>query len=101
MAADEALLERLDRIASLLEVAFADRIQVARDELRADAVVAAVLDAIRDDWVSSGDIKRSVSVSTSVSEKTVQRALAALLSRGAIRARGSGSTIIYRSVGFL
>lgn len=101
MTADDEVLERLDRIATLLEVGFADQIEKVRAEVRADPVAAAVLDTVSDSWVGSGDIKRSVSKSAKVSEKTVQRALAALHDRGALQARGTGPTTSYRSAGFL
>lgn len=101
MAADDEVLERLDRIVTLLEVGFADQIDKARAEVRTDPVAAAILDAVSDGWVGSGDIKRSVSKSAKVSEKTVQRALAALHERGALRVRGTGPTTNYRSAGVL
>lgn len=101
MASDEEVLERLDRIATLLEIGFAEQIERARVELRTDPVAAAVVDTVRDDWLASGDIKRAVSNSAKVSEKTVQRSLAALVARGAVRVRGTGPTVSYRSAGVL
>jgi hypothetical protein len=101
MAEDEEVVDLLDRIATLLAIGFAEQIDLARAELRADPVSAAVLDAVRDDWVGSGDIKRAVSQSAKVSEKTVQRSLAALVARGAVRIRGQGPTVSYRSAGVL
>lgn len=101
MAADDEVLERLDRIATLLEVGFSEQIERVRADVRKDPVAAAVLDAVSDGWKASGDIKRVVSTSAKVSEKTVQRALAALHDRGAVQARGTGPTTSYRSAGVL
>lgn len=101
MASDEELLERLDRITALLAIGFGEHVERIRAELQAEPVTAAVLELVRDDWVPSGDIKRAVSKSASVSEKTVQRSLAALGARGAIRARGTGPNLSYRSAGIV
>jgi hypothetical protein len=101
MAADEEVLDRLDRIIALLEVGFAQQIDRARSELRSDPVVAAVLELIADRWISSGELKRTVGQSVKVSEKTVQRSLAMLAGRGAIRGRGAGAGLSYRSAGIL
>ncbi len=100
-AEDDGVLERLDRIATLLRVAFSEQIERARSEVRNDPVAAAVLDLIQEGWVASGEIKRTVSKSAKVSEKTVQRSLATLLGRGAIRGRGTGVNLSYRSAGIL
>lgn len=101
MTQDDAVLERLDRIATLLEVAFSDQIERVRAELRSDPVSAAVLELVHESWVPSGEIKRAVSKSAKVSEKTVQRSLATLVARGAIRGRGTGANLSYRSAGVL
>lgn len=101
MASDDEVVERLDRIATLLVIGFADQIVRARNEVRADPVNAAVLDVVSENWVSSGDIKRKVSKSEEVSERTVQRALATLAARGAVCARGTGANLSYRSAGVL
>ena len=101
MASDDEVLERHDRIATLLEIGFAEQVQHARNQLLADPVASAVVDAVREDWVASGDVKRTVSRSAEVSEKTVQRALATLVSRGVVRVRGTGPSVSYRSAGVL
>ena len=101
MAADDDVIERLDRIVMLLEIGFADQIERVRTDVRADPVAAAVLDVTIDDWIASGEIKRVVCKTVKVSEKTVQRSLAALAHRGVIRIRGNPPNVSYRSSGIL
>lgn len=101
MVAEEEVLERLDRIAALLEIGFAEQIDTARTELRSDPIVATILDLIRDGWMTSGDIKRAVGKSANVSEKTVQRCLGTLATRGVIRGRGTGPSLSYRTAGLI
>jgi hypothetical protein len=101
MSPDEDVLDRLDRLITLLSIGFAEQVERVRTELRADPVSSAILDRVRDDWIGSGEVKRVVSRSTKVSEKAVQRSLAAMVARGLIRVHGSGATTSYRSAGVL
>ena len=99
MNANDEVITRLDRIIALLEIGFDQHIKAVRTQLRSDPVAAAILDLTHEDWISSGTIKRSVSKKSKVSEKTVQRAIATLVSGGALHAKGAGPSLSYRSSG--
>lgn len=101
MATDEELLDRLDRIATILEIGFSDQLERARAAVREEPVDAAVLDVVRDGWVTSGEIKRAVTKSARVSDRTVQRSLAGLVARGYVRVAGEPPNVSYRSSGVL
>ena len=101
MATDEELLDRLDRIATILGIGFSDQLERARSTVREDSVDAAVLDVVRSGWVTSGEIKRVVTKSAKVSDRTVQRSLAGLVARGYVRVAGAPPNVSYRSSGVL
>ena len=101
MPSDDEVLERLDRLIALLAIAFDDQLKKVRQEIAADKVAKTILEAVKDQWVASGDLQRTVSKSAAVSEKTVQRALTSLADRGLLRTQGSGRTTSYRSSGLI
>jgi hypothetical protein len=101
MSADEDVVERLDRLITLFRIAFADPLDRLRSEIKADPTADAILDIVRDAWVSSGEIKRSVSRKVKVSDRTVLRSLMGLTERGLLLSRGSGRSTSYRSSGVL
>lgn len=97
MGDDHEVIERLDRLITLVRIAFAEPIARVREEVRADPVAMAIFEAAREEWVNSGDLQRSVSRSANVSPRTVLRSLTSLTDRGLLRARGSGRSTSYRS----
>ena len=101
MNANDEVLERLDRLITLMGIGFADAIERVRTEVQADPVAGAILDAAADDWVSSGDLQRLVVAKAKVSERTVQRSFQTLSQRGLLLTRGSGRSTSYRSSGIV
>jgi DNA-binding transcriptional ArsR family regulator len=101
VAPDNEVIERLDRLTTLLRIGFGEQISHLREEVQADPVATAILEAAKDDWVNSGDLQRSVGRSAKVSARTVLRSLTSLTERGLLRARGSGRSTSYRSAGVL
>jgi DNA-binding transcriptional ArsR family regulator len=97
----EEVLRRLDRIAAILELAFREPIDSARQEIRADSVAAAILDLTAENWVSAGDVKRTVSGQTGQSERTVSRRLSTLVGQAFVEAEGQGPTVRYRATGIV
>lgn len=95
------IVERLDRLFILLSIAFTEPIERLRAELASDPVAAAILAAVRDDWVLSGDLQRDVCKITGVAPRTVQRAIVSLSERRLVVSRGSGKATSYRSSGVL
>lgn len=101
MGDEHEVIERLDRLTTLLRIGFAEEIGRLRDEVLADPVATAILESVKDEWVNSGDLQRSVGRSAKVSARTVLRSLASLTERGLLRAQGSGRSTSYRSAGVL
>lgn len=99
--ADAEVVERLDLMVAILQLAHHDAIERARKELRSDALTAAVLEACSEDWVRSGDMQKSVAATASVGERTVRVRLAELVTRRAIARRGAGRNTEYRSMGLV
>lgn len=100
-SSSDDIVERLDRLLILLSIAFAEPIERFRAELASDPVAAAILAAVRDDWVLSGDLQRDVCQATGVAPRTVQRAIASLSERRLLVNRGSGKATSCRSSGVL
>jgi hypothetical protein len=97
----EEVVDRLDRLIAMFALANRDALtQVAR-EVRSDNVNAALLDATADDWVPAGALTEAVAKSTKVSPRTVRTRTAELLAAGALKRRGSGPSIQYRSTGVI
>lgn len=97
MTDESDIVERLDRLIAIMNIAFAEQIETVRTEIAQDQIAAAILAAAREKWVPSGDLQRSVSNSAGVSEKTVQRSLTMLADRGLLQVQGSGRTTSYRA----
>lgn len=101
MNANDEVLERLDRLITLMTIGFADAIERVRIEVQGDPVAGAVLAAAADDWVASGELQRLVVAKAKVSERTVQRSLQTLSQRGLLLTKGSGRFTSYRSSGIV
>jgi DNA-binding HxlR family transcriptional regulator len=100
MPSDEVLL-RLDDIVSLLKVGFASEITDLRNSVRGDPVNLAILEALDEGWLASGDLQRAIATSQNISPRTVRVRLADLLGAGAIRSRGRGTATEYGLTGIL
>jgi len=92
---------KLDEIISILQLAFRDQIESARQKILADPVAAAILDAAGSDGADAGQLQQRVATATNQSTRTVQRRIAALIAQGAIAQSGSGARIRYRSTNLL
>lgn len=100
MEGDE-VVRRLDRIAAILELAFREPIEAAREQVRADPVTAAILDLTRDEWVAAGRVKQRASAQTGQSERTVGRRLSTLVDQSFVEAQGQGPSVRYRATGIV
>lgn len=87
--ADPEFLERLDLIQATLRLAFRPQIDRAQEEIRADDVNAAILDAT-DEWIGSSKLQNVVAAKTKRSERTVRTRLAELVDQGILAVRGEG-----------
>ena len=98
----EQVIERLDAMLAVLQLAHRDAIERAAAELRADEINDAILEICADEWVGAGEIKQRVRTAVaSASDKAVQRRLAQLVARRAIQRRGAAQTTAYRSLGLV
>lgn len=101
MSVNDEVLERLDRLITLMSIGFADAIERVRAEIQEDPVARAILDAAADDWIASGDLQRLVGAKAKVSERTVLRSLQTLSQRGLLLSKGGGRLTSYRSSGIV
>ena len=99
--AEQSVIERLDLMLAVLQLAHHDAIERASQQLRADPLNAEIIDACGEDWVGAGKLTRAVGAAAGAKERTVQAHVAALVARRAIQRRGAGKSIQYRSTGLI
>lgn len=92
--------DKLDRIATILLLAFDEQISAARERFRADPVNAAILDATAD-WIGTTELQRVVADKASVSARTVRTRLSELREKKVLVSEGQGNQIQYKSAGIL
>ena len=95
------VLKRLDTIVDVLQLAFKERIDVARQQIVNDPVAAEILEIASSDWVDAGEIKSRVAQATNQSVKTVERRIAALVAQRVLERTGSGPRVRYRAAGLI
>lgn len=100
MSSEDAVIERLDRLITILRLAHRDGIERARVATRGDKVNAAILDATGK-WVGAAGLQSSVMRKTRASKRTVQLRIADLLAEGMLEKRGGSSTTEYKSSGLI
>jgi hypothetical protein len=97
---DRELLQKLDTIIAILQLAFREPIEQARRDILSDPVTAAIVDSAAD-WVDSGTLQDRVGEATKQSKRTVQRRIAALVSQRVLEQIGSGPRIRYRTTNLI
>lgn len=95
------MIERLDLMVGVLQLAFDNEIAMAREELRSDPINVSILDACMDEFIASGDLQRIVSAKHKIAERTVRTRLTQLEARRVVRKRGSGRNTEYRATGLV
>jgi hypothetical protein len=99
---DDAVVERLDLILSVLHLAHHDAIERTRATLRSDPLSVAILDACGDDWTPARTVQSEVrSVVGAIGDSTVRRRLRELVARRALHERGATHTKAYRATGLV
>lgn len=96
----DAIVERLDALIALTQIAHADAIAAQRVILRSDALTAAILDH-SEDWIAGGDLTRTVVAETGGGASTVGKRLSELVARGILRRSGAGTSTRYKNSGVL
>jgi DNA-binding transcriptional ArsR family regulator len=98
---EDFVLERLDRIAEVLELALSPQLEGARSRLRADSLDAAIFDHTAGRWVPAGELQHKVAAATGAKKRTLQEHLSALVENGFLKKDGAGPSVRYRSSGLI
>lgn len=99
--ADAEVLERLDLMLAVLQLAHHDAIDRAAEDIRRDPVNVAILEACADDWVPAGKLGKQVAAQVKMSDRRVRDRVATLTTRRVIQKQGAGSSVKYRSAGIV
>jgi predicted nucleic acid-binding protein len=98
--ADPEVTKRLDTIISILQLAYSDEIERARERIRAVGASSAILDATATEFVAAGELKRKAAKAFGDSERTVSRRIGELVALGALEKRPTGQPA-YRATGLI
>lgn len=93
------LLERIERISALLEVALAPQLEAGRKFLRRDPIEAAIFDHTAGNWVLTGELQALVAKATKAKDRTIRDRIGTLVERGLLQRRGGARNTEYRSAG--
>jgi len=93
----DPLIERLDHLTQMLELALAPQLQVARAALREDEIDAAILDAGSGKWKPAAELLREVEGATGKKKSAIHDHINRLLDRGFLKKQGGGPTTEYRT----
>jgi hypothetical protein len=93
----DPVVERLDRLTMLLELALGPQLEQARQRIRADALDAAILDAAAKEWTPAAKLRQAVATTTAKKQRAIQIHVGELVERGFLSKRGSGNYVEYRS----
>jgi hypothetical protein len=100
VAVSEApLLERLDRLTGLLELALAPQIEAGRAAVRADEIDAAILDNASGAWKPAGKLQEAVAKKTGKKTRAIQDHIGDLVERGLVQKKSAGPKTEYRATG--
>jgi hypothetical protein len=93
----DPLVDRLDRITQMFELALSPQLQAARAALRENAVDAAILDAGGGNWKPAARLLSEVEGATGKKKRAIHGHINALLERGFLEKQGAGRTTEYRT----
>lgn len=93
----DPVVERLDRLVTLLELALAPQLAEARLTVRADGLDAAILDAAAGDWTEAAKLRDAVAAATGKKERAIQIHVGELINKRFLLRRGSGNYVEYRT----
>jgi hypothetical protein len=95
------VVDRLDLMLAVLQLAHHDAIERAATQLRSDPINAAVLDACAEDWIGAGELRDHVERSTDAKPRTIRAHIGELVARRALQQRGATNTRAYRASGLI
>jgi hypothetical protein len=93
----DPVVERLDRLTMLLELALGPQLEQARKRIRADTLDAAILDAAAKEWMPAAKLRQAVATATAKKQRAIQIHVGELVERGFLGKRGSGNYVEYRT----
>jgi hypothetical protein len=100
MKDDDEVIERLDKLILLFQLAFADSIDATRRSIRMDPVKAAILDSTSTGWTPSATTRAAIK-KLGTSESTFKNKVSELLAAGLLERRGATTSVEYRSRGVI
>lgn len=104
--ADSEIVERLDAMLAVLQLAHHDAIERAREDIRSDALRAAILDCCSNGRIPSGGLKAAAAAAVKglgvpASPRTIEQRLNELVARRALKRRGETRGTEYRATGLV
>ncbi len=100
MTANNEVLQRLDRIIAILQIAHKDEIDRARTEITADKIDAAILKATAKE-TPAGKVVKAAATKAKVSDRAVQEHIQRLVERGLLERSGGGPATTYKATGLI
>lgn len=97
--ADEEIVQRLDKVVAILQIAHADAIERTRTKIRGDKANAAILDTTAE-WTAAARVQAAATKAGSA-RSTTSKKIADLIESGMLEKRGAGKSIEYRSTGLI
>ncbi len=94
---EAVLIERVERLTQVIELALAPQLETARAALRANPVDAAILDSGSNGWKPAAKLLAEVEAKTGKKKSAVHDRIATLSQRGFLEKQGGGPTTEYRS----
>jgi hypothetical protein len=93
----DAIVERLERLTVLLELALRPQLEQARRQIRSDEVDAAIFDSADGAWTPAAKLQHEVAAATGKKERSIQGHVGDLVEKGFLLRRGGGKNVEYRS----
>jgi predicted transcriptional regulator len=100
MTANDEVLQRLDKIIAILQIAHKDEIDRARAEITADKVDAAIL-KVASKETPAGAVVKAAATKAKVSGRAVQKHIAVLIERGLLERSGGSTATTYKTTGLI
>ena len=100
MATNEDIVQRLDKLLAIQQLAHREALESARVTIRSDKVNAAILDATTK-LPPAGKVVDEVKNKTGQSPATISRRIASLIEQGVVEKQGGGPATQYRSTGLI
>jgi hypothetical protein len=89
------VVQRLDRLTTLLELALAPQLEEARQKIRSDGLDAAIFDAAAGGWTPASQLRQAVAAATGRKQRAIQIHVGDLVDKGFLLKRGGGNHVEY------